>query len=48
MNTLMQTRGLTKVYDMGEIQVQSLRGADLDLFEGRRIHRSSWPFRREL
>lgn len=34
MNTLMQARGLTKVYDMGEIQVQALRGVDLDLFEG--------------
>lgn len=34
MNTLMQARGLTKVYDMGEVQVQALRGVDLDLFEG--------------
>jgi putative ABC transport system ATP-binding protein len=26
-------RGLTKVYDMGEVQVHALRGVDLDLFE---------------
>ncbi|HPV30995.1 MAG TPA: ABC transporter ATP-binding protein, partial [Deltaproteobacteria bacterium] len=24
-----QTRGLTKVYDMGEVQVHALRGIDL-------------------
>jgi putative ABC transport system ATP-binding protein len=28
------TRGLTKVYDMGEVQVQALRGIDLDLYAG--------------
>ncbi len=29
-----EVRGLTKIYDMGEVQVQALRGVDLDLFEG--------------
>ena len=27
-------RGITKVYDMGEVQVHALRGVDLDLYEG--------------
>jgi len=27
-------RGLTKVYDLGEVQVHALRGVDLDLFGG--------------
>ena len=27
-------RGLTKVYDMGEIKVEALRGVDFDLFPG--------------
>ena len=29
-----QTRGLTKVYDMGEVQVHALRGIDLELYSG--------------
>ncbi len=27
-----QARGVTKVYDMGEVQVHALRGVDLELF----------------
>ena len=27
-------RGLTKVYDMGEVQVHALRGVDIDLYRG--------------
>ncbi len=29
-----EARGLTKVYRMGEVEVQALRGVDLDLYEG--------------
>jgi putative ABC transport system ATP-binding protein len=29
-----EARGLTKVYGMGEVQVQALRGVDLDLYAG--------------
>ncbi len=29
-----QARGITKVYHMGEVQVQALRGVDLDLMRG--------------
>lgn len=29
-----KTRGLSKVYDMGEVKVHALRGVDLDLYEG--------------
>ena len=29
-----EARGITKVYDMGEVQVHALRGVDLELFEG--------------
>lgn len=32
--TVFHTRSLTKVYDMGEVQVQALRGIDLDLYAG--------------
>jgi putative ABC transport system ATP-binding protein len=31
--TVFEARGLTKVYHMGEVDVQALRGIDLDLFE---------------
>jgi putative ABC transport system ATP-binding protein len=33
-NPIFQARGLTKVYQMGEVQVQALRGVDLDLYQG--------------
>jgi putative ABC transport system ATP-binding protein len=29
-----RSRGLTKIYQMGEVEVQALRGIDLDLFPG--------------
>ena len=29
-----EARGVTKVYDMGEVQVHALRGVDVDLYEG--------------
>jgi putative ABC transport system ATP-binding protein len=29
-----EARGVTKVYDMGEVQVHALRGIDLDLYSG--------------
>jgi putative ABC transport system ATP-binding protein len=31
---IFEARGLTKVYQMGEVRVQALRGVDLDLYHG--------------
>ncbi len=31
---IFEARGLTKVYQMGEVEVQALRGVDLDLLDG--------------
>jgi len=30
-------RGITKIYDMGEVQVHALRGIDLDLYDGEMV-----------
>ncbi|MEZ5392028.1 MAG: hypothetical protein R2724_03925 [Bryobacterales bacterium] len=35
--TVFQARGVSKVYEMGEVRVHALRGVDLDLFEGELI-----------
>lgn len=35
--SIFMARGLTKVYDMGEVQVQALRGVDMDLYAGELI-----------
>ena len=32
--TVFHTRGITKVYQMGEVRVHALRGIDLELYEG--------------
>ncbi|MBK7926296.1 MAG: ABC transporter ATP-binding protein [Bryobacterales bacterium] len=32
--SVFEARGVTKTYDMGEVQVHALRGADMDLFAG--------------
>ena len=34
MDPVLRARGLTKIYRMGEIDVEALRAVDLDLFEG--------------
>ena len=31
---IFEARGLTKIYQMGEVQVQALRGVDMDLYAG--------------
>ena len=33
-SSVFEARGVTKVYDMGEVQVHALRGVDMDLFSG--------------
>ena len=33
-DTVFEARGLTKIYDMGEVRVHALRGIDLDLYSG--------------
>jgi len=33
-DVVFRARGITKVYDMGEVQVHALRGVDVDLFAG--------------
>jgi putative ABC transport system ATP-binding protein len=35
--TVFEARGVTKVYDMGEVQVHALRGVDLELYAGEMI-----------
>jgi putative ABC transport system ATP-binding protein len=35
--TVFSVRSLTKVYDMGEVQVHALRGVDMDLCEGEMV-----------
>ena len=32
--SVFEARGVTKIYDMGEVQVHALRGVDMDLFSG--------------
>lgn len=32
--SVFQARGITKTYHVGEVDVQALRGVDLDLFQG--------------
>lgn len=33
-NSVFQARGITKIYEMGEVKVPALRGVDLDLYQG--------------
>jgi putative ABC transport system ATP-binding protein len=33
-NAVIEARGLTKVYQLGDVKVHALRGVDLDLYEG--------------
>jgi len=33
-DVVFEARGLTKIYDMGEVQVHALRGVDLELYSG--------------
>ncbi len=33
-STVFQAKGITKVYDMGEVQVHALRGVDMELYPG--------------
>ncbi len=33
LKTVFEIRGLTKIYDMGEVKVHALRGIDIDIFE---------------
>jgi putative ABC transport system ATP-binding protein len=35
--TVFSVRNLTKVYDMGKVQVHALRGVDMDLYEGEMV-----------
>ena len=35
--TVFSVKNLTKVYDMGEVQVHALRGVDMDLYEGEMV-----------
>src|SRR5690606_25557612 len=37
MDPVLEARGLTKVYRMGEVDVHALRGVDLTLYEGELI-----------
>ncbi|WP_437192275.1 ABC transporter ATP-binding protein [Planctomicrobium sp. SH527] len=37
MNTVFRVRGVTKIYGQGEVEVQALRGVNLDLHEGKFI-----------
>jgi putative ABC transport system ATP-binding protein len=36
-STVFQARGITKIYDMGEVKVHALRGVDIDLYTGEMV-----------